>query len=104
MGYATSATSEDILKQANNTMSFPEFLYMCGEKKVVPHLVNKKEIEEIFRRTNFPSGDRDKEEIQVGVNAARTTIFSVRKCSFHCYETHKSQCTPRTCAYIEKTP
>lgn len=71
MGYATSSTRQDILKQANNTMSFPEFLYMCGEKNVVPHLVNKKELEEIFRRTNFPSGERDKEEIQVSSRVAQ---------------------------------
>lgn len=65
MGYATNAIKHELMEQANNTMSFPEFMYMCEEKAILPHLVNRRELEEIFRKANFSVGDKDKDEIQV---------------------------------------
>ncbi|CAD7695764.1 unnamed protein product [Ostreobium quekettii] len=64
MGYATSDTAASILEQASNTMSYAEFLHLCAEKRVAPELVNIKELEGVFRRTNAPSNSGKEDMIQ----------------------------------------
>ncbi|XRB13171.1 hypothetical protein RI054_05g30080 [Pseudoscourfieldia marina] len=53
LGYSAAETQWELLQNANNTVSFKELRELCMDKKVVPDLLSRRELEMAFRRANF---------------------------------------------------
>jgi len=55
VNFSATVSWEDVAR-ANSTVSFSEFCKLCQDKKLLPGLVGRQDVEKVFRRANFGEG------------------------------------------------